>query len=95
MQYQGTKFRYETVELDGNEFDGCDIQHCTLIYRGGEIPLLANSIIAHCKFHLEDGAVNTLRFLYLLYHCGFQPVAEDFLNGIRTGGTPHRDETIH
>jgi hypothetical protein len=32
MKFQNRTFRNEVVELDGNEFDVCDIQYCTLIY---------------------------------------------------------------
>jgi hypothetical protein len=84
MQYQGKTFRNATVELDGNEFEGCDIQHCTLVYRGGKVPLLANSTVEHCQFTFEDSALNTMILLRLLYHGGFQPVVDSFLNDIRT-----------
>jgi hypothetical protein len=84
MQYQGKTFRNDTVELDGNEFEGCDIHHCTLVYRGGKVPLLANSTVADCQFTFEGSALNTMILLRLLYHGGFQPVVESFLNDIRT-----------
>jgi len=84
MQFQGRTFHNETVELDGNDYDRCDIQHCTLIYRGGKIPSLTNSTVAHCQFTFEDSALNTIAFLRAFYQGGFHPIVDDVFNNIRT-----------
>jgi hypothetical protein len=88
MRHQGKTFRNKVVELDGNEFDGCDIQQCTLIYRGGGGGVkFINSTVAYNKLTFEDNAANTINFLRDFYHGGFhdaiQPVIDDILNNVR------------
>jgi hypothetical protein len=87
MQFKNRTFRNERVELDGNEFHGCDIQHCTLVYQGGGGPLLDSCTIAHNQFVFEESAGNTINFLRDFYHGGFQdaiqPVIDHILNNVR------------
>ena len=84
-----------TVDLDGNEFDGCVIQDCTLMYRGGEVPALTNCLVAYCQFAFDGSALNTIDFLRAFYRGGFQPVIDDVFQSIRTDGPPPTKETIH
>ena len=93
--FQNTTFRNETVDLDGNEFHGCDIQDCLLIYRGGELPVLVNCVIAQCDFAFDESARNTIAFFRAFYRGGFQPVIDEIFHSIRTRGTPPSVETIH
>jgi hypothetical protein len=83
MKYQGQPFSNRTVELDGNEYDGCDFQNCTMIYRGGEIPSFTNCSFGSPNFIFEDSAQNVLVFLQLLYHGGFQSFIEATFDNIR------------
>ena len=83
MKYQGETFINTTIELDGNEYDGCDFKNCTIIYRGGELPSLANCSFGSPNFIFEDSAQNTLVFLRLLYHGGLQPFIEVTFDNIR------------
>lgn len=95
MKYLGTKFRNETVELDGNEYDGCRFENCHLIYRGTAPMTLTNCSFLGFTIALEDAAAHTLDFLTALYHGGFQSNIEQTFNNIRTRSIPSGGWTIH
>ena len=87
--------RNEIIDLDGNEFHGCDIQHCILIYRGGELPVLMNCAVAQCDFAFDEHARNTIDFFRVFYRGGFQAVIDELFHSIRTNRTPSTEETMH
>jgi hypothetical protein len=92
MRHERETFADAVIELDGNEFDGCEFTRCHFIYRGGQPPTLVN-----CSFHgldlqFEGSAQNTLVFLAALYHGGFRTVVDQTFNNIRRnvhGTRPH------
>jgi hypothetical protein len=62
-QYSDENFEGAQVELDGNQYVRCNFNNCTMVYRGGEIPVLQ-----HCNFkgenwRFEDAAERTLILL--------------------------------
>jgi hypothetical protein len=84
MQFQGLTFRDDTIELDGDEYDGCRFENCTLVYRGGPLPTLADCSFSRSSIALEGAAAATLSFLHALYHRGFQVMVEQTFAAIRT-----------
>lgn len=84
MTFHEHTFENETVNLDSNEFVGCEFIDCTLTYAGGEVARMA-----HCSFNVMPPIIftgcawNTLNVLRALYHGGFRPVVEQTLNDIR------------
>jgi hypothetical protein len=95
MQFQGKTFCNETIELDGNEYDGCRFENCQLIYRASAPMILTNCSFLGFTITLEGAAANTLDFLTALYHGGFQPALEQTFHNIRTRNVPSGGWEIH
>jgi hypothetical protein len=61
-------FRDSTEVIDGGEFDHCEFTNCTLLYKGGTLPILKNCQFKECRFTFEDAAERTINFLKIMYH---------------------------
>jgi hypothetical protein len=68
MEYKGQYFTDSREVLDGNRYDGCTFQRCTIVYRGGELPHITRCSFGDCAWQLEDAADRTLAYLHSLYH---------------------------
>jgi hypothetical protein len=79
-------FLNSTETLDGRVFEKCSFTNCTLVYRGGTIPVWTDCQFIECRFSFEDAAERTLNFMKILYHScppmGPQLV-DTFFNSIR------------
>ena len=95
MKHTGKKFSNETVELDGNEFDGCTFENCHFIYQATASVTLANCSFVGFAIAFEGAAGSTLDFLSTLYHSGFKTLIEQTFNNIRAGKTPPTKWTVH
>ncbi|NJL94068.1 MAG: hypothetical protein HC915_10225 [Anaerolineae bacterium] len=80
-------FRNQTVEVDGNRYDGCTFMECRLVYRGGELPSFVRCDFDRVNFQLEGGAYQTLKYLTGMYHGGFSSQVEQSL-GQMLGAIP-------
>ena len=63
-------FNNETVLLDGNEFDHCEMRQCTLVYRANEVVRLEHCHLVGCRWQFEDAALRTVAMLKGLYLSG-------------------------
>jgi hypothetical protein len=79
MKSINSRFENSDVELDGNEFDRCELVGCRLNYRGGEFPKISNSIITGCSFILLDAAQRTIEFLRALHASGDTGPVNDYV----------------
>ena len=61
-------FNNVTEILDGRVFENCSFTNCSIVYRGGTLPVWANCQFTECRFGFEDAAERTLNFLRLMYH---------------------------
>jgi hypothetical protein len=61
-------FQNKTEVLDGREFVDCEFVNCTVVYRGGTLPMWTNCRFDECRFQFEDSADRTLNFLKMMYH---------------------------
>ena len=93
MQFHSSSYENDIVELDGNEYDHCDFQHCILVYRGGTPPRFAHCSFLQSPFRFEDAAGNTLSFLASLYHGGFKTDVEQTFKKICTDRRGRRRTT--
>jgi hypothetical protein len=87
-------FNGETVDLDYNEFVSCTFRNCTLIYRGGNAPILTGNSFNNFSFVFAGAAGTTLAFLTSLYHGGFKPLIETTIDNIRTN-SPNGNWSMH
>ncbi|MBI3861742.1 MAG: hypothetical protein HY290_07585 [Planctomycetia bacterium] len=64
----GKTFKDESIHLDGQAYETCTFENCTLIFSGGEIPTVAGCEFRDCQWRLEGAADRTVSFLKSLYH---------------------------
>jgi hypothetical protein len=57
----------QTLILDGNEFDHCELRHCNLIYKGENVVKLNHCHLVGCTWQFEDAALRTVGMLKGLY----------------------------
>lgn len=88
MNYQGTTFKNERVELTGTHFHGCRFENCELVYRGDRPPTFQDNEFVDSVFVFTDAAVRTMYLLSNMYHAGSggQQVVEQAFEDIRNGG---------
>jgi hypothetical protein len=67
MKHYGTKFSYAAIALDGNEFEKCTFDNCTLTYKGGALPQVTECTITSCKWIFDEAAKRTMQWLAMLY----------------------------
>jgi hypothetical protein len=46
----------------------CQFANCTIIYKGGSLPVIDGCNFQDCHWQFEDAADRTLVFMRLLYH---------------------------
>lgn len=86
MLYQNRTFQNQDVVLDDNEFNGCTLENCNLIYSGsGKVALHNNSFI-ECRVIFNGPAASSLDFLGSLYRGGWADLVEATFANIRRGG---------
>jgi hypothetical protein len=73
-------FDNQTVILDGNDFQHCELRHCNLVYKGREPVKLEHCHLAGCTWQFEDAAQRTVLMLKGLYTSG--PIGKDIVEAI-------------
>ena len=61
-------FNNTTEILDGRVFENCAFTNCSVVYKGGTLPVWTNCQFTECRFVFEDAAERTLNFLKMMYH---------------------------
>jgi hypothetical protein len=87
MRQIDQNFSSKTEVLDGNEYLNCKFKSCTMVYRGGTIPVVNGCNFDDCRWQFEDAAERTLVFLRAMFHglgTGGRQLVESTLNQIRT-----------
>jgi hypothetical protein len=69
-QYKNQTFKQQTLVLDGNSFEGCEFQSCTLVFNGVSEVSLTGSQIKDCRWSFDGPAARTLQFMQALYQSG-------------------------
>lgn len=83
--FEDCELKDRPVELDGNTFRNCLIDHCVLTYRGGDLPNIVGCTITNNRIKFEDSALRALLLLSALYAGGMQDFVEGIIQDIRTG----------
>ncbi len=65
-------FKNTTVSLDGNEFEKCVFDGCTLEYDGSQAVALTGSTMSNCTWAFKGSAANAVQFMSALYQSGAQ-----------------------
>jgi hypothetical protein len=65
-------FKNTTVTLDGNEFEKCVFEGCTLEYDGSQAVALSGSTMSNCTWAFKGSAANAVQFMSALYQSGAQ-----------------------
>jgi len=88
-------FDNKTVVIDGNRYEGCTFNSCTIEFRAVELPMLGNCHFADCRWSFDGPAANTIRLLTALYSNGdpiLQGVVQQTLDNIRMNALPDLSE---
>ncbi len=85
MQEHDRLFERCEVQLDGNQYVDCTFRTCSLVYRGGEMPVLVRCHLYGCRLRFTDAAARTVDFATELYHGGCQELVEATFDSIRRG----------
>jgi hypothetical protein len=86
--YDGIHYQDATVELDGNTFQNCTFDRCTMVYRGNDLPYLISSVFNNCQFRFDDAALRTITLLHRLYAAGAEKIVEEYIEMIKSGTPP-------
>lgn len=62
-EFSDENFEDQTVDLDGNRYTRCNFNRCTIVYSGGEIPVLAHCNFSKETWHFKGAAERTLILL--------------------------------
>jgi len=81
----GQGFAGERVVIDGNHFEDCTFDTCTLIYRGGVPPNFLRCDFAAPRFVFEEAAQSTLQLMSAIYNGIDERIVEKTFDEIRKG----------
>lgn len=62
-KHSGATFKGQRLVIDGESYEGCTFENCTLVYRGAALPAFNRCTFNPPRFTFEDEADNTLSFL--------------------------------
>ncbi|NJL54315.1 hypothetical protein HC928_03385 [bacterium] len=79
------RYAGKSVVVDGNHYIGCAFVQCTLIYRGGEMPVFDRCDFRSTGVQLEDAASDTIAYLNRLYGAGLWTNVEGVLDNVKQG----------
>jgi hypothetical protein len=69
-RFEGRTFRNERLTVEGNEYIGCNIDECVLVFSGDDAPsVMEHNIIGQqVTWTFEGAAGRTLAYLHAVYH---------------------------
>jgi hypothetical protein len=85
VRAENQTFTSTDVRLDSRSFENCVFDKCTMIYRGGPLPLLVGCSFRNCQWLFEGPALQTLKLLSTFHRAGggFTAVFEELVKKIR------------
>jgi hypothetical protein len=84
----------QDIVVDGNRYEATVFVNCTLVYKGGELPVFVQCTFRQVKLRLEGEAFNTAQYLQSLYAIGLSPAAEKVAAGIQQDTLPLTDYPV-
>ena len=70
MKLDSSQFENQQVRLDGNEYNNCVFNSCTILYSGMGTVHLYECDFNNCKWQFDGPAANTINFLAGVYRMG-------------------------
>lgn len=67
-EFSSQTFENDNIVVDGNHYNDCKFDNCSLVFRGGQIPQITGCGFDNCRWQFEDSAQRTMTFLKALYH---------------------------
>ncbi len=68
----------EIVTLDGNAFKQCLFDHCTIVFRGEDLPTILRCTFVNCDWQFRGEAERTMAFVRSVHADYPEVVAEWF-----------------
>jgi hypothetical protein len=68
MEISGKTVSNAIEVIDGNQYNDCRFENCTMVYRGGEIPHITGCQFDNCSWQFDGAAERTLLFMRQMYH---------------------------
>ena len=86
-KHEKVTFSNQRIVLDGNDYNYCHFEGCTMVYGATEGKIGLNGCSFNgCKWEFEGAALRTLRFLSALYQIdGMKDFIETTFENIRRG----------
>ncbi|MCY0093642.1 hypothetical protein [Hoeflea ulvae] len=84
-KFKDQSFFDKNIALDGSAFVNCVFSKCTMVYSGGEVPVLSGCRFSDCGWQFGNEAANTIAFLSGMYRGGFDSLIESTFHEIRRG----------
>jgi hypothetical protein len=81
-----TIFTQETLQLDGESFEGCEFRKCRLVYTGGEVPKFTDCRFDACDWKFEGPAARTLEHLKVVWGAGGKALVQGLIKEITVAG---------
>lgn len=82
------KIANQDVVVDGNRYERTVFTNCTLVYRGGRLPVFVRCTFRQVKIRLEGQALQTTQYMQTLYGLGLIPAVEKVFDGIQQDALP-------
>lgn len=74
--------------MDGNRYVGTVFTNCTLVYRGGPLPVFVRCTFRQVRVRLEGQALQTTQYLQELHRVGLYVAVEKVFAGIQQNALP-------
>ena len=68
MKYRNETFSGKKIDLDFNQFVGCQFENCEFIYHGAGRVEMSGCKFTNVTWKFSDCAANTLSFMRAMYH---------------------------
>jgi hypothetical protein len=81
-----TVFTQETLQLDGESYNGCEFRKCRLVYSGGAVPKFTDCRFDGCDWKFEGPAARTLEHLKVVWGAGGKGLVQGLIKEITVAG---------
>ena len=92
VTHRNAKFANTVLEIDGEVYDGCDFEDCTLQYAGGAPPIFTGCSFGHNQFQMVGAAERTVQYLKLLNVSGMSQLVSQMFKEIKEFKLPQRPQ---
>jgi len=95
MKYENEQFVGGSIQLDGNEFRGCEFRDCQAVFAGGELPDMSDCSFYQVNFVLDGPALQTAQFFAMFAGTQFGDVMLQQFFGMLSRGLVPGQVDVH